>query len=148
MMRLTHMRLLVTRFDECLRFYRDVLGLELVWGEEGARYADFKAGDGSLLALFRRELIAQTVGRDEQPVNPPGQDRAMLIFAVDDLATVVDRLGDARVELVAGPVDRPEWGIRVVHLRDPDDNLIELNSPLPKEQWTAFLREADDRFRG
>ncbi len=34
-MRLTHMRLLVTRFDECLQFYRDVMGFPVAWGEEG-----------------------------------------------------------------------------------------------------------------
>lgn len=46
-MRLTHTRLLVTRFYDCLRFYRDVLGLTVAWGQEGGRYADLHGGSGS-----------------------------------------------------------------------------------------------------
>jgi hypothetical protein len=30
-------------------------------------------------------------------------------------------------------VDRPDWGIRFVHLRDPAGNLIEVNCPIPME---------------
>ena len=78
-MQLNSVRLLVDRFDACFRFYRDVLGLEPVWGEEGGRYADFKAGDGTLIALFRRALMAEAVGTEDRPSDAPAQDRAALV---------------------------------------------------------------------
>jgi hypothetical protein len=30
-------------------------------------------------------------------------------------------------------MDMPDWGMRVVHLRDPEENLIELFTPLKTE---------------
>ena len=33
---------------------------------------------------------------------------------------------------VAPPVDRPAWGIRTAHYRDPDGNLVEINKPLAR----------------
>ena len=67
----------------------------------------------------------------------------MLIFAVEDLNAIAERLVDHGIALVSEPSDRPEWGIRAAHLRDPDGNLIELNSPLPVDQWTETLQELD-----
>lgn len=34
------------------------------------------------------------------------------------------------VELVAEPTDHPEWGIRTLHVREPDGTLIEFNESL------------------
>jgi hypothetical protein len=31
---------------------------------------------------------------------------------------------------VGAPQDRPEWGIRVAHVRDPDGTLVEVNEPI------------------
>jgi catechol 2,3-dioxygenase-like lactoylglutathione lyase family enzyme len=31
-------------------------------------------------------------------------------------------------------MDRPEWGIRTAHFRDPDGNLIEINQPLKETE--------------
>lgn len=42
MYRYTHTRLLVTKFAECFRFYRDVLGFKVTWGKEDERYADIE----------------------------------------------------------------------------------------------------------
>ena len=34
-------------------------------------------------------------------------------------------------EFLNEPHDQEAWFIRVVHLKDPDGNLIELNQPIP-----------------
>jgi catechol 2,3-dioxygenase-like lactoylglutathione lyase family enzyme len=39
MMRLTHIRLLVADYLACFRFYRDVMGLAVAWGDENGPYA-------------------------------------------------------------------------------------------------------------
>jgi len=39
------------------------------------------------------------------------------------------------------------WGIRVAHFRDPESNLIELYSELPKEKWDEDLIEDEKNFQ-
>ena len=123
-MKLTHVRLLVSNYGECFRFYRDVLGLEAGFGEETSDYADFAAGPGSIVALFDRDEQAEVV-----EVREPG-DAAMQVFEVDDVDTAAARFRD---HLATAPQSRPEWGIRFVHLRDPAGNVIELNQAIPME---------------
>ena len=132
-MRLYSIRLLVERFDACFRFYRDVIGLTPVWGEEGGRYAEFKAGDGASLALFKRELMAEALGTGDLPYDARAQDRAAVILQVEDLEKAVSGLRAKGVALVTELKDYPAWTIRAAHLRDPDGNLIELFTPLPEE---------------
>jgi catechol 2,3-dioxygenase-like lactoylglutathione lyase family enzyme len=120
-MQLTHVRLLVEDFAGCFRFYRDALGLEATFGDEASGYADFRAGEGSALALFDRREQDETV-----PVREPG-DGALLVFGVDDVDAEALRLAEF---VVAAPSDRSDWGIRVAYLRDPAGTLIELNQPV------------------
>ncbi len=42
------------------------------------------------------------------------------------------------------PADHPDYGIRSAHLRDPDGNLIEIYSQLPKTRWSRQLGEDDE----
>ena len=128
-MRLTHTRLLVTRFEACFEFYRDQLGLEVGFGNPGDVYADFKAGD-AIIALFDRGLMAQAVGTTELPVDGQHQDRVVLSLGVDQVDETYGQLRERGVTFLNEPHDQPDWGIRVVHLRDPDGNLIELYNGL------------------
>ena len=43
--------------------------------------------------------------------------------------------------------DTPGWGMRTVHLRDPEENLIEFFTPLPREQYSLELLEEDKKFQ-
>ena len=124
-MRLTNVRLLVANYRTCFRFYRDVLGFDVAWGDEEGQYAEFKTGDG-VVALYKRELMAEAVGTTEKPADADAQDRAAVIFEVEDVDIACEQLRAQGVELVTQPQDRPDWGVRTAHLRDPDGNLIEL----------------------
>jgi lactoylglutathione lyase len=135
-LRLTHVRLLVTDFADCFRFYRDVLGFEVLWGEEDGRYADFKAGD-AIVALYDRRLMAEAIGTADLPSEADAQDRAALIFTVQDVDAACEQLKARGVEFVTEPQDRPDWGIRTAHFRDPDGNLIEVYRDLPPAQGTG-----------
>jgi len=127
--KLDNVRLLVSRFDECFRFYRDAMGLEVTWGEEGEHYASFRA-EGGGLAIFDRKAMADAVGAGHLPSHAIGQDRVALVFEVRNVDAAIARLRAAGVPLVTEPKDRPDWGIRTAHLRDPDGTLIELEAPL------------------
>jgi catechol 2,3-dioxygenase-like lactoylglutathione lyase family enzyme len=146
-MKLTHVRLLVENFDECFRFYRDVMGFRVQWGAEGSGYADFRAPrGGAMIALMDRHGMPAALG--EVGPCPPGAhgDHGMLIFDAADLDSTVAALKARGAQFVAELTDRPDWGIRTAHLRDPEGNLIELNSPLPREQWADELADEAQRY--
>jgi len=145
-MELTHVRLLVRDFDACFRFYRDVMAFPVLWGGEGSGYANFEVSAGARLALFGRREMAETVGTAALPAEVACQDRAMLIFEAQDLGGTVAELRARGAEIVVDAADYPGWGIRAAYLRDPDGTLIELNSPLPRSDWSADLVEESRRY--
>lgn len=135
-----NVRLLVGKFDECFRFYRNIMGFKVTWGKEGEGYASFDAGNVTL-ALFKREIMAKDVGTTNLPSEAKCQDRVALIFSVKNLRAEAVKLKKQGVKLITEPTERPDYGISVMHLRDPDGNLIEIFSQMPKEKWTEELRE-------
>jgi catechol 2,3-dioxygenase-like lactoylglutathione lyase family enzyme len=142
---LENIRLLVDDFDGCFRFYRDVLELKIVWGKEGSNYASFAAGQVTL-SIFMRRLMSRDMGTQDLPYCAEAQDKAVLAFRVDDLEAEVVRILEKGWQLSMCVTPRPNYGMRTAHLRDPDGNLIELFSPLPKEQWSKDLLEEAEEF--
>lgn len=129
--RLTHVRLLVTDFAECYRFFGQTLELPLINGEASGPYAEFGAGE-SVLAVFDRGAMARVVGASSQPAEAIAQDRVALCIRVDDVDAAVTQLKSKGVKFVTEATDRPDWLIRTAHLRAPDGTLVELNSPLKR----------------
>jgi len=129
MARLTHVRLLVSDLQACLSFYQDVLGLEPLWADKDGHYASFRTGD-IVLALSRKRSMAEAVGSTGKPERADTQDAAALIMAVNDVDAVYQELAARGVSFITEPLDRSHWGIRTAHFRDPDGNLIEINTPL------------------
>jgi lactoylglutathione lyase len=145
-MRLTHTRLLVANFDACFRFYRDVIGLEVKWGAEGAGYADLQAKDGASLSLFQREAMSEALGTLSLPYEVSSQDRFALIIETDDLEAAITQLRQRGANFTLEAREHPDWGIRTSYLRDPDGNLIELNSPMPHSEWSEELQEEAGKY--
>lgn len=128
-MKLSHIRLLVVDYPACFRFYRDVMGFKVTYGDENGPYASFDTGE-TILALFDRRLMAEAVGNEDLAATAVAQDRLALIFAVTDVDQAIAGLKQAGVAVVNEPHDQSTWGIRVAHFRDPDGNLLEINQPL------------------
>jgi lactoylglutathione lyase len=122
-------RLLVTNFEECFYFYHDILGFDYQAGDETGPYVEFKTGD-TLLALFDRGYMALVVGAGSKPSETECQDRAALIFSVNSVDEAHRTLQIRGVNFLTEPRNRPDWGIRTAHFRDPAGNLIEIYSPL------------------
>jgi len=122
-------RLLVSKFRECFLFYRDVMGFEVGFGAEDGTYAVFLVGEVNI-ALFDKQEMSENLGTARKAVSTNAQDSVALIFAVSDVDEACQQLAERDVSFVVGPADHPDWGIRTVHFRDPDGNLIEINHPL------------------
>jgi catechol 2,3-dioxygenase-like lactoylglutathione lyase family enzyme len=148
-MRIDHVRLLVVHFAECFRFYRDVIGLTVKWGDENDTYASFSvAGEAAPnIALFSRQEMADVLGIGHLPIETAAQDRAMLIIGVEDVDATAARFEKMGVSFVLGPQNYPGWGMRSAYLRDPDGNLIELTGELSKENWSEDLRQAAEKYQ-
>ena len=90
--------------------------------------------------------MARDLGTAKLPSDAACQDRAALIFGVKNPDDTVKKLQEQGVHFITKPTNYPDYGIRSVHLRDPDGNLIEIYSQLPKGRWSEELREEDKLF--
>jgi len=117
---------LTTAFEaECIRFYTEVLGMQLesfVGGTPPVERKAFKFGNQKINLHVR--------GREFEPkahLPVPGALDLCFIAAVP-LQAVMARLNELGVPIVEGPVMRTgaTSKIRSVYVRDPDLNLIEI----------------------
>jgi len=110
--------------DACIRFYGQVLGMELV---------RFKTPTGERLALKfgEQKINLHEWGREFTPrahVAVPGSLDLCFISSIA-LEEVVRRLNSANVKIIEGPVAKTgaRGPIRSVYVRDPDLNLVEIS---------------------
>ncbi len=129
-MKFDNIRLLVNDFDRSYSFYSETLGLKATWGKPGENYASFDVGSSSGLALFRAELMNVAISTQEQARTGTLQDKMAIVIEVDDVDDTYAKLKSKGVLFLNEPKDMQVWGIRVIHLRDPENNLIELFSGL------------------
>ncbi|WP_441248633.1 VOC family protein [Kitasatospora sp. McL0602] len=128
-----HPRLLVGRYADAFRFYDAVLpeliGATRTRGSADGPYASWDVGAEGVLAIFDRAVSAAALGLAEGG-SGGGLDRAMFVSRVEDVDRGYELCLRHGGEAVAAPADRPEWGpgMRTAHLRDPDGNLLELQS--------------------
>ena len=110
--------------DACIRFYRDVLGMELV---------KFRTPTEERLALSfgAQKINLHEWGKEFTPrahVAVPGSLDLCFIAGVS-LEAVMDQLKKNNVAIIEGPVAKTgaQGPIRSVYVRDPDLNLVEIS---------------------
>ncbi|MFJ1971279.1 VOC family protein [Streptomyces sp. NPDC087903] len=129
-MELAQVRLLVTDFPACYRFYAEVLGLRPQSGATAGPYEKFSPAAGSAgIALQDRAMMAEVLGElgDEASGH-----RSLVVLRVDDLDTYCADLATRGATLLRGPVLMTDR-LRVAHLKDPEGNLVEL------QEWLLLL---------
>jgi lactoylglutathione lyase len=129
-MKLNSVRLLVKNFDDCYRFYNEKLGLKATFGKPGEVYASFEIGLSSGISIFYSDLMSQAIGNFEKDLPQDKREKFCIEIAVDSVDKAYAELSEKGVTFINKPVNMKDWGMRVVHLRDPEDNLIELFSDL------------------
>ena len=122
--------LVLTTADEaaCIRFYTEVMGMQLetfVGGTPPAERRAFRFG--------AQKINLHVKGRELEPkAHLPVSGALDLCFIASvPLETVMARLEAAGVPVIEGPVIRTgaTSKIRSVYVRDPDLNLIEISVP-------------------
>jgi catechol 2,3-dioxygenase-like lactoylglutathione lyase family enzyme len=133
-MKFSNVRLLVKDYKKCFKFYTEKLGLEPAWGDENGCYASFKVAEGiEGFALFVSDFMAPAVGNAEKNQPSGYREKSMISFEVENVDDTYQAFLRNGIQFINQPTDMPDWGMRVVHLRDPEENLIELFTPLKTE---------------
>jgi lactoylglutathione lyase len=127
-MELICVRLLVGDFPGELAFWRDVVQAPLKYADDAMGYAYFDLGNAGL-ELFSRDAFAESIGA-ATPAPAPAGRQAVLNIRVEDVDASYKDFVDRGATPVAVPTDRPAWNARTAHLADPENNLIEIYSPL------------------
>ena len=133
-----HTGIVVQDMEACLRFWRDVMGLEVdvdfweegdfidtVQGLSGVRLHMIKlsAPDGSTIELLKDEA---------HPTEPPEPNRMCdrgirhVAFTVDDVEESWRVLDAEGCETLSKPVVSPDGKAKLFFARDPEGNLLEI----------------------
>ena len=149
--KIDHIAVMVKDIERSLKFYRDLLGLEVVTPEEhiGGPVAEMVAKPGCHMREYRMRAPRGVQGYDRneegveltfdiiQWLNPESPTErypihhvpsSHICFGVDNLPEAYERMKAEGVEFVSPPVrfsGEGEW--HVLFLYDPDGNLVELN---------------------
>ena len=96
-------------------FYRDKVGLEILYGGGSASFSSFKVGEVYLNLILDPQGGRAWWGR--------------LIFHVDDVDALYRRLVQAGLTPSTEPADA-SWGERYFHIDDPDSHELSFAKPL------------------
>lgn len=124
----SHVRLFVPNIRECFLFYRDILGLEVLHGNEDTPFAEFQTGDINI--ALEPLLVNEPLESMRRPHEFSVHDQVAIIFRADDVDSIYEQLKSKDVKFVKEPHDTLPWGHRVAYFRDPAGNLIEINKGL------------------
>ncbi len=121
----SYTRLYANDYDTCLQFYRDILGLEVVFTSEVDRYVELTNGATKLTVMCRGKL-KEYFGKQTSVSFGQKDDAIALSFGVKDIDEALEYLKSKNVEIVSSPWNFADWGVKLALVRDPEGNLVEL----------------------
>jgi catechol 2,3-dioxygenase-like lactoylglutathione lyase family enzyme len=117
-----HIGLKVTDIDASVRFYHDILGMELVRAPKpnphGSSSAVVRAGGQSFDLFYRQDFVA--ADKDK----PVGMDHVCLVVETPSVEGMIDYLKESGVDVFWAPVERDNS--TSVYVYDPDGIHVEL----------------------
>ena len=121
---LDHLVLTVTDIDASCRFYADILGMEVI-----------TFGDNRKALRFGQQKInLHQLGQEFEPkaAHPTAGSADLCFLTETPLDDIILHLGDCGTMVLEGPVVRTgaNGPIISIYIRDPDNNLIEIASPV------------------
>ena len=108
-------------------FYREKVGLELLYGGGSASFTSFKIGDSYLNLTLAPPGALEPQG--DQTSRGSQARWGRLIFHVDDVDALYRSLVEAGLTPTTEPADA-SWGERYFHIDDPDSHDLSFAKPL------------------
>jgi len=133
-----HAGIVVADMQRSLRFYRDLLGMEVwadfrddseyvraVTGASGANVwmIKLKASDGGSIELLQYLSHPQVV---PEPVHAYSVGCNHVALQVDDIDALYEKLKTESIRFHTPPIVSPDGGAKVTYCRDPEGVIIEL----------------------
>ena len=128
-MEIDYIALFVVDVERSLIFYRDVLGFRF---DKPAKVDSAEGYSGRLkIGLYNRLWLSKLFGdRGEQPI---GGHPFLLSMSVDNLDQIYEQMCEQMcdrqtaipIDIISPPQIMP-WGQKILFLRDPDGNLLEI----------------------
>jgi len=127
-------RILVQDFKKMFDFYKNVMEYKVIWGDRDGTYASFglKDQEQAEFAIYVKEDYSFYQGYTDNGSDTKS-DYIVMCMGCDDVDEYYHYLKAKGVEFIGEPRDIPEWYYRVVLMRDPEGNLIDIGSAM-KEQ--------------
>ncbi len=126
-MKLDGIGLFVDDMAKMVRFYRDVLGFEIMEGEDAVNVYLIK--DGTLFMLYERKNFEKMTSRKYEYIKGLNGHFEIALY-VDTYEEVDDEYAKTIAKgatSVLEPTTEP-WGQRTCYIADPEGNLIEIGS--------------------
>jgi catechol 2,3-dioxygenase-like lactoylglutathione lyase family enzyme len=125
MRRIDVVNLFAEDFSGTKSFYKEVLGLPLVFDDETT--AVFKL-ENMMVCLTDVSAVPELIS-PAKVADPGTGPRCILSMFVDDVDAVCAELAQHGVALLNGPVDRP-WGVRTANFTDPAGHVWQIGQDL------------------
>jgi catechol 2,3-dioxygenase-like lactoylglutathione lyase family enzyme len=136
-MKLSHTFLFVHDQDAALKFYRDVVGLEVRTDETVEEYRWLTVGPADQPDI---EIGLSLVGPPVPPTDYETLNALLakgslhgIIFKLDDVDAKFEQLRTAGAEVLQEPIDQ-FYGVRDCAFRDPSGNMIRFSTPRSSER--------------
>ena len=126
-MRLDGLGLFVDHMPTMVRFYRDVLGFEIIEGEHAVNVYLIK--DGTLFMLYERKNFEKMTSRKYEYLKGLNGhfEIALYVDTFEEVDKEYARIIAQGGQSVLEPTTEP-WGQRTCYIADPEGNLIEIGS--------------------
>ena len=119
--------LFVSDLSEMVRFYNEVIGIEIEWDGNGP-YAEFKH-EGIRFAMFERKELPELLGQN--PSYPEGIngtfELSLNVGEPENVDATYRKFLEGGARGIYTPRDEP-WKMRSAMIADPEGNLIEIGS--------------------
>ena len=119
--------LFVEDVDAAKAFYVDVLGTEVIFGDEDSAVVKLSNLLINLLGIDNAATLVEPM----QVGGPAAGARALYTIKVDNADAAYEELTARGATFLNGPIDRP-WGRRTAAFADPAGNVWEIAEELPE----------------
>ena len=118
-------------YGVCFDFYTKKLGLVPTWGDKNGPWSSLaiKEGEEHCLAIFASDAQSAYKGYIRPNTTTPS-DTITLGIPCDNVDESYNHLKGLGVEFLGEPQTIEDWGMRIVYFRDPEGNLLSLESNL------------------